>query len=272
MWTLQRTPAIATTDSTIVAVTGDVAKAAADEAVLALLPTRMDHVVLSIAPSRTRGDTHESTYPSAARGAVMLAATLQARSILYTSSTGVYGRTDGSPVDEATPLLPTDERQRALVEAEEIVLGTAKEAGVGSIVLRIAGLYGPGRDPARRFLDPATTADGGLGWSNFAWRDDAASAVVHLLATPELEQGGHVFNCADGVPMQARDIAGALGVTVPRPSHLAGTSAGSSGRSNQRIVVDRLRASGWTPTVRDVLDGLEVLGHVVTRPSRRFDS
>ncbi len=241
--------------------------ACGDDALLARLPIRLNHVVLCIAPSRARGDTHASSYPPAARGAVALAARLGAQSVLYTSSTGVYGRTDGALVHEAMPLARDDDRQRALVEAEEIVLADAAAAEMGAVVLRVAGLYGPGRDPAPRVLDAAARGALSESWGNYAWRDDVASAALHLLTDARFSGGGHVFNCADGHPMRAESVARGLGfepaiATDSIPTASAALRPDLS-RSNQRVVVDRLRATGWVPSMPTVLHGLAELGHVV---------
>jgi nucleoside-diphosphate-sugar epimerase len=211
---------------------------------------------------------------------VSLAVALRARSVLYTSSTGVYGRTAGEQVDELTALHPDDARQQALVDAERVLWDDAAPHAIGAIVLRVAGLYGPGRDPGRRFSDPATVADGGDSWSNFSWRDDVADAVLHLLAYESCAHGAHCFNCTDGHPVQAKTIARALGVDVDASREHAAdvaseaetTSAGTalnarSRKSNQRISIARLLATGWTPSVPTVFDGLERLGHPVTRPA-----
>ena len=274
----------------IMAIVGDITTAAVSPAVCAALPDTIDHLVLCIAPSRSRGDTHNSSYPAAARGAIALAVALHARSVLYTSSTGVYGRTAGELVDETTPLHPEDVRQQALIDAELALWNDAAPRAIGAIVLRVAGLYGPGRDPGRRFSDPATVADGGETWSNFSWRDDVADAVLHLLHDPTRERGAHCFNCTDGQPMQAKTIARSLGVDVTAAmalvddAHRDPARSGASSRasidssgtvpvtprarkSNQRISSARLLATGWTPSVPTVLDGLERLGHRVTRAS-----
>ncbi len=249
--------------------TGDIALASQNDALIACLPAPLTHVVLCIAPSRSRGDTHASSYPPAARGAVALAARLGARSVLYTSSTGVYGRTDGALVDEDTPLARNDERQRALVDAEEIVLTDAVTAGMGAVVLRVAGLYGPGRDPAGRLMEAAAQGALSDSWGNYAFRDDVASAATHLLADLRFQRGGHVFNCADGHPMRADAVVQGLGVDPTRLSEVSSTTIATRrevARSNQRVVVDRLLATGWTPSMPTVLHGLAQLGHAVRFP------
>ncbi len=243
------------------------------------------HVVLCVSPSRARGDSHGSLYPAAARGAARLVGALGARTLVYTSSTGVYGVTDGSWVTEERDVVPHDERQRALFEAEQAVLhhppaashashdhdgGGAGIVDTGRVVLRVAGLYGPARDPGPRFASGVGLEEGGMFWCNFAWRDDVVAAVTAVQADPAFHRGAHVFNCADGRPVLARDIARALGVApTERDGHAWPESPSAAGTAviagRQRIAVDRLRATGWSPRVPDVYAGLALLGHTVTR-------
>lgn len=236
-------------------------------------PGAVDAVVLCVSPSRARGDTHESTYPAASRGAVRLAAALGARTLLQVSSTGVYARTDGSVVTETTAVMRDDARQRALADAEELVWNEPSNTPLGRVVLRVAGLYGSARDPAARFASDALDSDGGY-WCNFAWRDDVVSAIEHLLTMPSHASGAHCYNCADGTPMLARDIhlalsraAGESNGATAATHTTGGAGAGAAtprGRSNQRVDVSRLLATGWRPSMPTVLHGLEALGHDVS--------
>lgn len=241
-----------------IGVSGDIARAATDSDVRAALPATVDHVIACVAPSRARGDDY-ALYPTAAAGAVALAAALHARSLLWVSSTGIYDRQDGSEVDERTAITPRDARVQALADAEAII-AKASQTSVPRVarIVRAAGLYGPGRDPAPRFAASATAADV---WCNFAWRDDVRDAIAHLLDTPP-SAPVEIFNCADGHPVQAGEITMALTGRAPVPPDAAPLDGRTrAGRSSQRIRVDALRATGWAPTMPTVFDGLRALGH-----------
>jgi nucleoside-diphosphate-sugar epimerase len=231
----------------------------------ALLPHELDHVIVCVAPSRHVGDSHENTYPAALRGAVAFARARRCRSLLYTSSTGVYGGTDGATMREDDLDLhdarPRDPRQRALLDAECAVLDADGDDRVRRFVLRVAGLYGPGRDPAARFGVRIPEGDDDV-WCNFSWRDDVVSAIAHVITMASASGMRAVFNCADGMPLRASAIARALG--APQ-AHEDGAHAPSARqpRSNQRIAVTKLRETGWRPTMPTVLYGLEALGHRV---------
>ncbi|MXR41548.1 NAD(P)H-binding protein [Halobaculum sp. WSA2] len=97
--------------------------------------------------------------------------------LVYTSSTGVYGDHDGDWVDEETPLDPTTDKTRVLVEAERVAREEAAAVGIDGSVARFAGLYGPDRYRLARYLEGPVTA----GYLNMVHRDDAAGAVRFLL-------------------------------------------------------------------------------------------
>lgn len=98
--------------------------------------------------------------------------------LVYASSTGVYGDHDGDFVDESTPLEPTTEKTRVLAEAEHVAREVARGHGIDGTVARFAGLYGPGRYRLDRYLEGPVTE----GYLNMVHRDDAAGAIVYLLA------------------------------------------------------------------------------------------
>ena len=65
--------------------------------------------------------------------------------LIYISTTGVYGPADGDWVDEVTPPDPQREGGRASLAAEQVL--AAHPLGQRSVILRLAGIYGPGRVP-----------------------------------------------------------------------------------------------------------------------------
>ena len=66
---------------------------------------------------------------------------------VYMSTTGVYGDMRGEMVDESTPVRPLTERARRRVSAEEMTRVWCNERRVRRVVLRVPGIYGPGRLP-----------------------------------------------------------------------------------------------------------------------------
>lgn len=64
---------------------------------------------------------------------------------VYISTTGVYGDCDGNTVTEDTPVNPSNERSSRRVEAEALLAEWAERTHCALIILRVPGIYGPGR-------------------------------------------------------------------------------------------------------------------------------
>lgn len=89
------------------------------------------------------------------------------------SSTGVYGDAVGE-IDESSPVRPTRPTHDVLLAAEDLFHCRLPHG----TVLRLSGLYGPGRST---FIRTALTGQVRPRWTNRIHRDDAAAAIVHLL-------------------------------------------------------------------------------------------
>ncbi len=157
-------------------------------------------VLFAVGFDRAAGMSIHEVYVNGLR-AVLDALPTTTGKIIYTSSTGVYGNSDGDWIDEQSPCQPERDAGRACLEAEQVLAGHL--LGDRRVILRLAGLYGPGRIPRQRELRAgaplATPADGYL---NLIHVDDAASAV---LAAEEHAPAGSIYLVADGQPVLRRE-------------------------------------------------------------------
>jgi nucleoside-diphosphate-sugar epimerase len=98
--------------------------------------------------------------------------------VLYTSSTSVYGDQAGAWVDENGPRLNQTENGIILCQAEDLYLG-CQNPKVIVCVLRLAGIYGPGREIEKRARAMSGRTWGGRADSptNHVHRDDIARAI-----------------------------------------------------------------------------------------------
>ena len=154
---------------------------------------------------------------------------------IYVSSTGVYGTAAGDFVDEETPPQPAREGGKASLAAEQIL----REHSHGSrgIILRLAGIYGPGRIPRAADLQAGRPIDAPAeGWLNLIHVDDAAHIV--LLADQRAEVP-NLYCVSDNSPVQRgdyyRELARLLSAPEPRfvspdPQSPASLRAGSDKR------------------------------------------
>src|SRR4030095_887416 len=140
--------------------------------------------------------------------------------------------------------------------------------GRGGIILRLAGIYGPGRSFLfRKFLaGEAKIEDDGVRYINQVHRDDIAAAIV-LLVTLSLTSAprkialkqSKIFNVADNEPLTQHDCYQWLARRFgrPLPPHSAISEKRKRGATNKRVSNARLRATGWEPKYPRFQDGIE---------------
>lgn len=134
----------------------------------------------------------------------------EAEWLLFTSSTSVYNACN-KPVDETDATPPASERGKLLREAEALFLRSPLDA----TILRLGGLYGPGREPGR-FLAGKRDVGGARNPVNLVHRDDVIGVVRRVL---ERNARNEIFNVvADAHPPRAdfyRSHADRLGLEPP---------------------------------------------------------
>ena len=183
-------------------------------------------------------------------GAANLAACFPSARLIFTSSTSVYPQRDRSLVTEESPAKPDSDDARTLRAAEEIVLEN------GGIVLRVAGIYGPGRSfLLRSALDGTAVATDRI--VNQVHRDDVASAIF-LIGQCQTINPPRIFNVVDDTPAPRAEILAWLSerLNLPLPPSLAPPEQ-KRGRSNKRVSNAKLRALGWAPAHPSYREGFD---------------
>jgi nucleoside-diphosphate-sugar epimerase len=170
---------------------------------------------------------------------------------LMVSSTSVYGQVGGEEVTEESPAEPATETGRVLREAEEAALGC------GVIVIRSAGIYGPGRSVLfEKFRRGAAVIEGdGLRWINQVHQRDLVAALEHLVQAGE---PGQTYNAADDTPVVLRDYYAWCAEYLGRPLPPGGPvdTQRKRGLTNKRVSNARLRRTGWQPAYPSFREGL----------------
>jgi nucleoside-diphosphate-sugar epimerase len=154
-----------------------------------------DHVLVS-APPGEAGDPvlnhHRNDLASA-----------KPQSLVYLSTVGVYGDHGGAWVDEASECRPVSQRSQRRLAAEEAWRGFAAATGVPVAIIRLAGIYGPGRGPfekvrrgtARRIIKPGQVF-------NRIHVDDIAAIVEAAFH----RRADGIFNGVDDEPAPPEDV------------------------------------------------------------------
>jgi nucleoside-diphosphate-sugar epimerase len=148
---------------------------------------------------------------------------------VYVSSSSVYGQDDGSWVDESSPTEPTTDGGRICLAAEQRLRERVEHA----TILRLSGLYGPGRLLTRVEQLRAGEPIGGNpeAWLNLIHGDDAARACVAALTAPD---PGSLYLVSDDRPITRREYFTELASRVSAPPPLF------SGASTARHTPDGL--------------------------------
>jgi nucleoside-diphosphate-sugar epimerase len=194
------------------------------------------HVLTSIAPDKAGDpvlDLHE-------RDLKALPALAWAG---YLGTTAVYGDRGGEWVDEDTPIEPTLARADRRARAEAAWLGS----GLPAHVFRLAGIYGPGRNPfvnlrdgtARRIVKPGQVFS----------RIHVADIATVLEASIARPNPGAIYNVCDDEPAPPQDVvahaAALLGVEPPPLQDYATAELSPMARTfyrdNRRVRNERIK-------------------------------
>lgn len=200
----------------------------------------------------TRGGGAEEYRRVYLEGARHLLASFPGTRLLFTSSTSVYSQTNGELVDEASLAEPATATGKVLRAAEGLVLVS------GGIVLRLGGIYGPGRsallDAVVAGHAPVSSRDR---FVNQIHRDDIVAAIWFLIQQQEIP-APRIFNVVDDCPAPRHEIlrwlSERLGTALSDSSEI---SSGKRGASNKRVSNAKLRALGWKPNYASYREGFE---------------
>jgi nucleoside-diphosphate-sugar epimerase len=202
------------------------------------LPSDTD-AILALQSARGGGEaSYRRAYLDVNRTLLAWARQHPVRALVHTGSTGIFEQRDGSEVDEATRPAPVTPAGAVLLEAETMLMEAAA-AGIPARILRLSGLYGPGRlwlmDRVARGL--MALGPGDDAWMNFCHQEDAMLAVLAVL---DRGRDGAIYHATDEQPMRRREVitwvAGRLGIPLAPASGEAPPSA-----PNRRILGERTR-------------------------------
>jgi nucleoside-diphosphate-sugar epimerase len=212
---------------------------------LANLPTA-NTVLFAVGYDRSAGAGGPSIEEVYANGVKNVLAALPPETgrFIYISTTGVYGAANGEWIDEATPPDPRRDGGRASLAAEQIL--ASHPLGARVVILRLAGLYGPGRIP---FIDklragepiPAPVS----GYLNLIHVDDAATLVMAAEKLTPLEQPPRVYCVSDGHPVERGEYYSEIArqISMPAPRFVEpdpNSPRAARAESNRRVCNERM--------------------------------
>ncbi|MDY7095877.1 MAG: SDR family oxidoreductase [Acidobacteriota bacterium] len=223
------------------------------------LPTGINFVVYCASASGRSDEAYRAAY---VEGPKNLLAALERQGqavqrVFFTSSTGVYGQTDGSWLDEESVTEPESFTGQRLLEGEQVF----RNGPYPATIVRLSGIYGPGRtrliDSVRR--GEAACQEGPPTYTNRIHRDDCAGVLKFLiektLENPEAVQDTYVGVDDDPVDrcVVLRWLAEQSGAPEV-PVEARGEEGGRIRGSNKRLSNRRLKELGYRfrfPTFRE---------------------
>ena len=219
---------------------GDITKAGQ----LAQLPGGYDWVVNCVSASGGGAQEYREVYLQGMRNLIEWLGAGPLKKFVYTSSTSVYGQNDGSVVKESSPTEPAVETARILVETEKVLLEAARGKKFPGVIVRLAGIYGPGRGYwFKQYLKNEARIEGNGGRIlNMIHRDDAAGAILAALKSG---RPGEVYNAVDDEPVSQLGffqwLSGPLGKELPPSAPEDAETARKRGVTNKKVSNRRLR-------------------------------
>ena len=211
---------------------------------LSALPGPFDWVVNAVSSSRGDASVYRKVYVEGNRNLVAWLATQDVKRVLFTSSSSVYGQIDGSTVDEQSPTEPNSETARIVLEAERVFLDAYQNQGFPVSILRLSGIYGPGRGFLfHQFLKgDARLPKDEKRFINMIHRDDIARAVVAAL---EKGEPGAIYNVTDDEAVTQRVffqwMAERTGLPMPPESDESRPTNRKRALTRKRVSNRRLR-------------------------------
>jgi nucleoside-diphosphate-sugar epimerase len=168
----------------------------------------------------------------------------------YLSTVGVYGDHDGAWVDEDTICKPVSSRSIARIEAELSWHDVFANANLPLAILRLSGIYGPGRNQiktalegnARRLVKPGQMF-------NRIRVEDIASATLFLSA----QNLGGIYNVTDDEPAPPQDVVAYAcqlsGIELPPEQDFANAELTPMARSfygeNKKVSNAKIKGLGF---------------------------
>ncbi len=119
--------------------------------------------------------------------------------IIYMSATSVYSASGGDVVTEKSPTDPDSAMGKRRLDAEAVFLDYGAANNVPVVILRVSGIYGPGRLPLMQISQGQPLLnESESGPSNRIHADDLATICI---AAAEQGSNGELFNVCDGHPL-----------------------------------------------------------------------
>ena len=217
-----------------------------------------DFVVNCVGAFSPSLDGYVTSYIEGQKSAMKWIEAGKVNSYLFTSSCSVYPQTGRKLVEETASCAGVSEKGGLLLAAEGLAFPPPSSIG-RSFILRLGGIYGPGRHLLANKVKNGVAMEGNAGRIlNLIHRDDAVSAILACLLADESNLG-RIYNLTDSSPSARGEIvewlANKFGVSPPSFSEDDKEDTPNRKISCQRI----MNELNWSPKYPSFIQGYESL-------------
>jgi nucleoside-diphosphate-sugar epimerase len=210
------------------------------EALTAVIQNQ-DAVVLSVGAANA--DVYEETYLGTAKAiASLLPQASTVKQLIYTGSYALYGDQKGEWVDEETPIAPANQNGEIIAQTEQVLLKMSGSK-LKVCILRLGGIYGPGRELIKIFGRSAGMTRPGTGkeFSNWIHLEDIVGALTFALENPL--QG--IYNLVNSNPMPRGELIDRILEHHGLAKIVWDASVKSALPYNARVSNQKIKAAGY---------------------------
>lgn len=211
-----------------------------DASALKSVLENQDTVLLSVG---AKGNPYEEVYLQTAKTLVsVLAENSSVIQVLYTGSCAVYGDKKGAWVDEDSLVEPTNEKGEILSKTEQILLSVSSQ-DLRVCILRLGGIYGPGREIIKIFsrVSGMTRPGDGSAIANWVHLEDIVRAIA--FACEQRLQG--IYNVVDDEKITRKQMLDRLFAKHNLPNVIWDASIQNTGSYNARVSNQKIKEVGY---------------------------
>jgi nucleoside-diphosphate-sugar epimerase len=211
---------------------------------LAKLPLPYDGIVNTISPGKGGEEEYQKVYFEGTQNLLEWLASAPPQKYVHIGSTSVYGQDDASQVHETSPAEPATPTGRILLATEKLLLEAVRARQFPAVLLRVAGIYGPGRGHyLLQYLKGEATISGqGERLLNMIHRDDVVGAIITALQSG---RAGEIYNLVDDEPVSQihffRWLSETLGRDMPPFVSETAAAAAKRGATNKKVLNRKLK-------------------------------
>ena len=160
-------------------------------------------------------EAYHQLHVEGTRNVLVAAQAANVQRVLYVSSPGVLGSTDGAALEESAEYNPTNRYERSKAEAEKVAREFT-ENGLLVIIVRPEFVYGPGDTHVLDLFKAVQNGrifliDGGKSYCHPTYIDDAVSGMMLALDKGEV---GEIYHIAGHESLPMRDFLGHIAAAV----------------------------------------------------------